>query len=67
MFKTLAFASMAVASVQAIIDPLDTFTCTTTLADKTTFQLMDLYADAGYTKLVNGNSLVFNYCTAFVD
>ena len=51
MFKSITFAASVVCSVSAIdTNPLDTFTCTTSLSDKTTFQLKDLYTEGGYTK-----------------
>ena len=73
MFKTLAFTAV-VASVQAL-DALDTltdqYTCTTTLADKSTFQLKDLESTTGYSKRLGssgyGDTLKWNYCQAFLD
>ena len=75
MFKTLAFTAV-VASVQALdaLDTLtDTYTCTTTLADKSTFQLKDLKSTTGYSKNMEevsdtfGDNLTWNYCQAFQE
>lgn len=67
MFKYLSFAAALVCSSNAI-EILDDLTCTTTLADMTTFQLKDLKADGGYLKtFANGNYFQWNYCQAFSE